>query len=133
MCKFSLYLTKGGGIQGLCSYLCSYQVTGFHMVICHSSAETPAQSGCSTTNTLRVFHVETTWKRRYPRRFNVEYTWCAWRVVWRNIAKNLDTFHLRSLTHLWSMFSLYRNQPNPMHKTEYKFFWPTFPRTRTES
>ena len=25
--------------------------------------------------TPRVFHVETTWKRPFPRRFNVEYTW----------------------------------------------------------
>ena len=26
-------------------------------------------------NTLRVFHVETTWKWSIPRRFNVDYTW----------------------------------------------------------
>ena len=26
------------------------------------------------TNTLRVLHVETTWNRSFPRRFNVEYT-----------------------------------------------------------
>ena len=26
------------------------------------------------TNTPPVFHVETTWKRSFPRRFNVEYT-----------------------------------------------------------
>ena len=26
------------------------------------------------TNTPRVFHVETTWKWSFPRRFNVEYT-----------------------------------------------------------
>ena len=30
---------------------------------------------CSPTYTPRVFHVETTWKRSFPRRFNVEYTW----------------------------------------------------------
>ena len=29
------------------------------------------------TNTPRVFHVGTTWKRPFTRRFNVEYTWCV--------------------------------------------------------
>ena len=33
------------------------------------------------TNTSRVFHVETTWKRLFPRRFNVENTWCVCRVL----------------------------------------------------
>ena len=28
-------------------------------------------------NTPRVFHVETTWKLQFPRRFNVEYMWCV--------------------------------------------------------
>ena len=32
------------------------------------------------TNTLSVFHVETTWKRPFPRCFNVEYTRCVCRV-----------------------------------------------------
>ena len=43
------------------------------------------------TNTPRVSHVETTWKRR---RFNVEYTWCVYRddfpcssCIWGNMAK----------------------------------------------
>ena len=27
-------------------------------------------------NITRIFHVETTWKRSFPRRFNVEYTCC---------------------------------------------------------
>ena len=31
------------------------------------------------TNTPRVFHVETTWKRSFPPRFNVEYTSCVCR------------------------------------------------------
>ena len=29
------------------------------------------------TNTPRGFHVETTWKRSFPHRFNVESTWCC--------------------------------------------------------
>ena len=29
------------------------------------------------TNTPRMFHVETRWKQSFPRRFNVEYTWCV--------------------------------------------------------
>ena len=37
-------------------------------------------------NTPRVFHVETTWKRPFLRRFNVEYTWCDCR----------DQFHKRN-------------------------------------
>ena len=32
------------------------------------------------TNIPRVFHVETTWKRSFPRHFNVEYTRCVCRV-----------------------------------------------------
>ena len=32
------------------------------------------------TNTPRGFHVETTWKRRFPRRFNEESKWCVCRV-----------------------------------------------------
>ena len=32
------------------------------------------------TNIPRIFHVETTWKRSFPRRFNVDYTWCVYRV-----------------------------------------------------
>ena len=28
-------------------------------------------------NVPRVFHVETAWKRPFPRRFNVEYMWCV--------------------------------------------------------
>ena len=31
------------------------------------------------TNTPRVFHLEKTWKRPLPRRFNVECTWCVCR------------------------------------------------------
>ena len=33
------------------------------------------------TNARRVFHVETMWKRSFPPRFNVEYTWCVCRNV----------------------------------------------------
>ena len=33
-----------------------------------------------TANTPRGFHVETTWKRPFPRRFNMESTWCVCRV-----------------------------------------------------
>ena len=31
------------------------------------------------TNTPRVFHVETGWKRSFVLRFNVKHTWCACR------------------------------------------------------
>ena len=33
-----------------------------------------------STNTPRVFHVETTWKLPFPRRFNVEYKCCVCKV-----------------------------------------------------
>ena len=36
------------------------------------------------TNTPRGFHFKTTWKRSFPRRFNVESTWCVCRVVCKN-------------------------------------------------
>ena len=32
------------------------------------------------TSISRVFQVETTWRRPFSRRFNVEYTWCVFRV-----------------------------------------------------
>ena len=33
------------------------------------------------TNTPLGFHVETTWKRSFPPRFNVQSTWCVRRVI----------------------------------------------------
>ena len=38
-----------------------------------------------TANTLRVFHVETTWKGPFPRCFHVECTWCICRDVFINL------------------------------------------------
>ena len=32
------------------------------------------------TNTPRIFHVETTWKRAFPYRFKVGYTWCICKI-----------------------------------------------------
>ena len=37
--------------------------------------------GVFPTSTPRGLHVETTWKRSFPRRFNVESTWCVCRVI----------------------------------------------------
>ena len=60
-----------------------FHVVAFHMIhnylhgLCWCFAMHP-------TNTPRVFQVETTWKRPFPRRFNVEYTWCACRVTTSN-------------------------------------------------
>ena len=42
------------------------------------------------TSTPRVFHVETTRKPSFPRRFNMEYTWCVCMVPPENIRKNSD-------------------------------------------
>ena len=41
-------------------------------------------------NTPPVFHVETTWKRPLPRRFNVEYTWSVcWAIDFNIVEKTL--------------------------------------------
>ena len=37
-------------------------------------------------STPRVFHVETTWKRPFLRRFNVEYTWCVCKGHWIHLS-----------------------------------------------
>ena len=52
------------------------------------------------TNTLRLFHVETTWKPSFPHPFNVEYRWCVcreagypeqvYKMAKRNKGKNND-------------------------------------------
>ena len=40
---------------------------------------------CNTpTNAPRGFHVETTWKRPFPRCFNVESMWCVCRESFKN-------------------------------------------------
>ena len=36
------------------------------------------------TNIPRGFHAETMWKRSFPRRFNVESTWCVCRERFRS-------------------------------------------------
>ena len=51
-------------------------------------------------NKSRVFHVETTWKRPFPRRFNVEYTWCVCRVFKTT----------RHVTSYWSYFKYHFGQ-----------------------
>ena len=50
-------------------------------------------------NRPRLFHIEATWKRPFPRRFNVEYTWCLCRVIscisnnFHNENSSLIAFH----------------------------------------
>ena len=39
----------------------------------------PTHPSLNPTNTPRGFHVETTWKRPFPRRFNVESKWSVCR------------------------------------------------------
>ena len=45
----------------------------YHIFLITSHVITPQTLTC-------VFHVEMTWKRLFPRRFNVEYTWSVCRV-----------------------------------------------------
>ena len=42
------------------------------------------------TNTPRVFHVETTWRRLFPRRFNVKYTLRVCRVFSQKTSARLQ-------------------------------------------
>ena len=42
-------------------------------------------------NTPRVFHFETIWKRLFPRRFNVEYTWYVFREF-GSLVNEVNTF-----------------------------------------
>ena len=39
----------------------------------------PITIDINSTNTPRVFHVETTWKQQFPHHFNVKYAWCVCR------------------------------------------------------
>ena len=52
------------------------------------------------TNTPRVFHVEATWKRSFPRRFNVEYMWSVCRVIQSKYHTKRKKFENENL--LWS-------------------------------
>ena len=46
-----------------------------------------------STSKPRVFHVETTWKMSFSRRFNVKYTWCVlrWYKYLKKITKPSTT------------------------------------------
>ena len=47
----------------------------------------PQTSG--NIQTLRVFQVETKWKRSFPRRLNVKFMWC----VCKETSEGIDTEH----------------------------------------
>ena len=84
----SFFLTESSGLQ-LFKKVSSTQVFSFG--ICENFKNTyfeenlllkPVQiSSGLPTNTPRGLHVETTWKRPFPRRFNVESTWCVCRAA----------------------------------------------------
>ena len=50
---------------------------GLISLLCSPSFFIEAEVLWNTTNTQRGFHVETTWKRPFPRLFNVESMWCV--------------------------------------------------------
>ena len=85
---WSLFLTESSGLQ-LFKKVSPTQVFSFG--ICENFKNTyfeenlllkPVQiSSGLPTNTPRGLHVGTTWKRPFPRRFNVESTWCVCRVI----------------------------------------------------
>ena len=52
------------------------------------------------TNTPREFHVETTWKRPFPCRFNVESTWCVCRVEGTRTRTNIGLIIMKIVTSL---------------------------------
>ena len=68
-----LNLSKLNLIQGLVQLLTS-QVINYPQPSSSPLCSFPA-------NTPRVFHVKTMWKRTFPRRFNVKYTWSVCRVI----------------------------------------------------
>ena len=53
----------------------------FHTIVIRNEKIVQKHGSNCSTNTPRVFHVETTWKRLLPRRFNLESTWCVCRVA----------------------------------------------------
>ena len=55
----------------------------------------------NSTNTSRVFHVQTTWERPFPHRFNMEYKWCVWRE---------DTISLLTIMLFLQSFTKYSRQ-----------------------
>ena len=60
----------------------------------------------SPTNTPRVFHVEAKWKRPFPCRFNMEYTWCVCRV---SVSLRWMIFWLQQLIEEWLLEILTRS------------------------
>ena len=54
-----------------------HPVTNIQTFTCNFACE---MTNTYPTNASRVFHFETTWKRSFQRRFNVEYSWCVCRV-----------------------------------------------------
>ena len=55
-----------------------------------------------STDTPRVFYVETTWKRSFLRCFNVKYTWC----VCRNHSSTINLLQKKSSHFQFTIFSL---------------------------
>ena len=62
-----------------------------------SNCELEVAHGITYKHVTHVFHVETTWKRSFPCRFKIEYTWCVCRVHCGNGESDLSkelTVHL---------------------------------------
>ena len=62
-----------------------------------------------TTNTPRVFHVETTWKQSFLRCFNVEYMWCFFTVFARvvNGIQPFIIFSKSSILDVWQSLEIF--------------------------
>ena len=61
---------------------------------------------CYPTNTPRGFHVETTWKRPFPRRFNVEPAWSVCRVILTGISMQKKK---KRINHMCNIISEHSN------------------------
>ena len=74
---FSLKIFVGTSV---CWYLFGVsKLRIFFYIFSLSTSENELGLLCVPTNTPRVFDVEMMWKRPFPRRFNLEYTWCVCR------------------------------------------------------
>ena len=85
------------------------------------------------TNTPCIFHVETTWKRSFSRRFKVEYTWCVCSLISKKPSLSLKSkFHPGRFTNFIEHFkSLFLRTNIEWQKQNYLFFYHiTWPATR---
>ena len=61
------------------------------------------------SNTPRLLHVETTWKRSFPRRLNAECTWCVYRSMYNHFCTRHEHFNVPPCNSFCEVLSCSRN------------------------